>query len=69
MLDLSRHTMSSDYSNTPVIQAVLVDGPQFKNQTAWLVTPKLDILQTPGQTPSFTLMPWQDCQQKNNYMT
>jgi hypothetical protein len=27
MLDLSQHAVSSGYSNTPLIQALLVDGP------------------------------------------
>jgi hypothetical protein len=31
-----------------------VDGPQFKIHTAQLVTLKLDILQNPGQTDSFS---------------
>jgi hypothetical protein len=47
MLDLSQHTVSSGYSNTPLIQALLVDGPQFKTHTAWLVTRTLDILLNP----------------------
>jgi hypothetical protein len=69
MLDLSQHTISSDYINTPVIQAHLVDGPHLQNQTAWLLTQKLDILLNPEQTASFSLMPLQDCQQNNDYMT
>jgi hypothetical protein len=42
MPDLTQHTVSSDYSNTPSIQALLVDGPQSKTLTAWLVTLQLD---------------------------
>ena len=43
-----------------------MDGPQFKVQSAWLVTLKTDILQKTGQTASLALTPLQDTQQKNN---
>ena len=35
------------FSNTPLIQELLVDSPQFMTHTAPLVTLKLDILQDP----------------------
>ena len=43
-----------------------MDGPQFKIHNAWLVTLKIDIVQTTGQTASLALTPLQDTQQKNN---
>jgi len=56
MLALSQQTTGSIYSNTPLILALLEDGPQFTTHTAWSVTMKLDILQNPGQTDSRSLM-------------
>ena len=44
MLDLAQQTVSSIKSNKPLIQALLMDGPQFKVHSAWLVTLKIDIL-------------------------
>ena len=38
--------LSSIYSNTPLIQVLLEDGPQFKAHLAWLVALELGILQT-----------------------
>jgi hypothetical protein len=58
--------LSSIYSNTPLIQALIEDGQQFKTHSAWLVTLELGILQNPGQTASRSLVPLKDCQQKNN---
>jgi hypothetical protein len=66
MLDLSQQTVSSIESNTPSIQALLVDGPNFKIHNAWPVTLKTDILQKTGQTASLSLTPLQETQQKNN---
>jgi len=51
----------SIYSNTPLIRALLKDGPQFKTHSAWMVTLELGILQNPGQTASLSLVPLQDC--------
>ena len=59
MLDLSQQTVNSIKSNTPLLQALLVDGPQFKIHNAWLVT-LIDILQKTGQTASLSLTPLQD---------
>jgi len=66
MLHLSQQSVSSIKSNEPLIQALLVDGPQFKIHNAWLVTLKIDILRKTGETASLSLMPLQDTQQKNN---
>ena len=33
MLYVSQQTVGSIYSNTPFIQALLVDGPQFRSHT------------------------------------
>jgi hypothetical protein len=55
-------------SNTPLIEALPVDGPNLTISTDWLVTLSLDILQNPGQTASLSLMALQDCQQKTNYV-
>ena len=68
-LDLSQQTVRSIQSNTPLIQALLTDGSQFKIHNAWLVTLKIDIVQTTGQTASLALTPLQDTQQKNNQVT
>jgi hypothetical protein len=68
MLEVSQQTVSSIYSNTPSIQALLEDGPQFTTHSARLVTLELGILQNPGQTASLSLVPLMDCQQKYNYM-
>jgi hypothetical protein len=54
MLEVSQQTVSSIYSNTPLMQALLEDGPQFKTHLAWLVTLELGILQNPGQTASLS---------------
>jgi len=62
MLDVSQKTVDSIYSNTPLIQALLKDGPQFKTHSAWMVTLVLGILQNPGQAASLSLIPLQDCQ-------
>jgi hypothetical protein len=51
--------------NIPLLQALLVDGPQFMIHNAWLVTLKTDILQKTGKTASLS-PPLQDTQQKNN---
>jgi len=67
MLDVSQQTVGSVCSNTPLIQALLEDGPQFKTHSAWLVTLELGILQNPGQTASLSLVPLKDCQQKNSH--
>ena len=56
-------------SNTPLIEVLLVDGPNLTSNTDWLVTLSLDILQNPGQTASLSVMALQDCQQKKNYVT
>jgi hypothetical protein len=52
MLEVSQQTVGSIYSNTPFIQALLKDGPQFKTHSAWMVTLELGNLQNPGQTAS-----------------
>jgi hypothetical protein len=54
MLDVSQQTVSSIESNIPSIQALIVDGPNFKIHNAWLVTPKTDILQKTRQTASLS---------------
>ena len=59
MLDLSQQTVSSIKSNIPLLQALLLDGPQLKIHNAWLVT-LIDILQKTGQTASLSLTPLQD---------
>jgi len=47
MLDVSQQTVGSIYTNTPLTQALLGYGPQFKTHSAWLVTLELGILQKP----------------------
>jgi len=47
MLNVSQQTVGNIYTNTPLIQALLVDGPQFQTHSTWLVTLKLGILQNP----------------------
>jgi len=42
--DVSQQTVGSIYSNTPLIQALLEDGPKFMTHSAWLVTLELGIL-------------------------
>jgi hypothetical protein len=54
--------------NTPLTQALPVNGPNLTTNTGSLVTLRLDILQNPGQTASLSLMALQDCQQKKNYV-
>jgi hypothetical protein len=56
-------------SNTPLIDALLVDGTHLPTDTDWLVTLSLDILQNPGQTASHSLVALQDLQKKKNYVT
>ena len=38
MLDLNQQTYGSTKSNTPLIQALLLDGPQLKTHIAGVVT-------------------------------
>ena len=54
---LIQQTLSSIWSNTPEIQALFLDNPQYEYTThsACLVTLKLDILLNPGQTVSLSL--------------
>jgi hypothetical protein len=54
------------YSNTPLLLALLMYGPQIKAHIAQLVILKIDILQKTRQTASLPLMPLQDTKQKNN---
>jgi hypothetical protein len=54
MLEVSQHTVGSIYRNTPLKQALLEDGPQFKTHSAWLVNLELGNLQNPGQTASLS---------------
>jgi len=68
MLEVSQQTVGGIYSNPPLIQALLQDGPKFMTHSAWLVTLQLGILQNPGQTASLSLVPPKDCQQKNKHM-
>jgi len=68
MQDVSQQNVGCIYSNTPLIQALFGDGPQFKTHSAWLVTLELGILQNPGQTASLSQVPVKDCQQNKNYM-
>jgi hypothetical protein len=64
MLNVSQQTVGS---NTPFIQALLEEAPQFQTHLAWLVILEFGILQNPGQTASLSLVPLKDCQQKNNH--
>jgi hypothetical protein len=64
MLVLSKQTVSSVYSNTPSIQALLMDAPQFTTYATWLVILKPDILQNAGQTVSLSLTPLQDSKRR-----
>jgi len=54
MLDVSQQNVGSICSNTPLIQPLLRDGPQYKIHLAWLVALELGILQNPGERASFT---------------
>jgi hypothetical protein len=67
MQDVSQQTVGSIYSNTPFIQALCGDDPQFQTHSARLVTLEIGILQNPGQTASLSIAPLKDCQQNNNY--
>jgi len=64
MLVLSKQTVSNVYSNTPSIQALLVDGPQFMTYATRLVILKPDILQNAGQTVSLSPTPLQDSKRR-----
>ena len=64
----SQWTMTTTYHNTPLIQALLVDGPQFKTRTATVGDPEVWHSSKPWRD-SFPFTVLQESQKKSNYIT